>query len=199
MTTMLTATGARVNLLAIEPATISALDIAHHLAQINRFTGACKRPYSVAEHSLLVVEIIEREAGVHDPAILMAALLHDAHEAYVNDVSRPSKQALGSGWKAFEEGVQWPVLRRFRVADVFRNNHHLIKWADDTALSTERAALMPPSPDTWTVSISNPAVAWCDIERRGDLTWLDWRRGFLDKFDELQYARSLRQDRRHAA
>ena len=48
-------------------------DIAHALAQINRYTGHAARPYSVAEHSLLVCEIV-RAKGLnchaqlrHDP------------------------------------------------------------------------------------------------------------------------------------
>ena len=34
-------------------------DIAHALAQINRFNGHAKRPYSVAEHSLVCMEIAQ--------------------------------------------------------------------------------------------------------------------------------------------
>ena len=44
---------------------ITALDIAWSLAQTNRFSGRCIRPYSVAEHSLLVCEILERDMGLN--------------------------------------------------------------------------------------------------------------------------------------
>jgi uncharacterized protein len=75
-------------------------DIAHHLAQINRFTGACFRPYSVAEHSLLV-ERIGASRGA-SPGLRMALLMHDAHEAYTTDLASPAKRAVGLGWNGFE-------------------------------------------------------------------------------------------------
>ena len=83
MTWMLTATGATVDLRWMAAEDISILDIAHHLAQINRYTGACSRPYSVAEHSLLVCEIMERELGVSSPHALLAGLMG---LAFYNDI-----------------------------------------------------------------------------------------------------------------
>src|ERR1700754_1012877 len=47
MTWMLTATGVAFDLRFIKADAIDIADIAHHLAQINRYTGACRRPYSV--------------------------------------------------------------------------------------------------------------------------------------------------------
>lgn len=67
MTWMLTATGAAIDLRFMPPAQISLLDIAHHLARLDRFAGACSRPYSVAEHSLLVCDILANELHVHSP------------------------------------------------------------------------------------------------------------------------------------
>ena len=69
-------------------------DIAHALAQINRFTGHAARPYSVAEHSLLVCDIV-RAKGLNAHAQLLA-LLHDAHEAYCGDVASPTKSLLSA-------------------------------------------------------------------------------------------------------
>jgi hypothetical protein len=54
MTHIITATGAEYHLSGHGPRPVNAEDIAHQLAIINRFTGATSRPYSVAEHSLLV-------------------------------------------------------------------------------------------------------------------------------------------------
>ena len=75
-------------------------DIAHALAQINRYTGHAARPYSVGEHSLLVCDIV-RAKGLNAHAQLLA-LLHDAHEAYCGDVASPTKTVLGAAWLQFE-------------------------------------------------------------------------------------------------
>ena len=84
-----------------QPETFDIGHIAHSLAQINRFTGHASRPYSVAEHSLLVCDIAERYFGL-DVHGQLAALLHDAHEAYTTDLSTPAKAEVGGGWRTFE-------------------------------------------------------------------------------------------------
>lgn len=190
MTWLLTATGAVVDLRFIAADSISLLDIAHHLAQLNRYTGACRRPYSVAEHSLLVVELLESR-GYTSPALLQAALMHDAHEAYTSDVSSPMKQVLGDAWHAVDQRAQHAVLARFRCLAASAAHADLIKWADLTALSTERLFLLPDAGPRWPASDSHPAVGWVRWKDRAELSWLDWRQAFLDKFAELQFARGL--------
>src|SRR3546814_5392048 len=61
--------------------------MAHHLSLINRFNGATieGRDWSVAAHSLLV------EVLVGDASIYGYALVHDAHEAWVQDITSPMK------------------------------------------------------------------------------------------------------------
>lgn len=188
MTWMLTATGATVDLRWLRGDDISLLDIAHHLAQINRYTGAASRPYSVAEHSVLVVELLERQ-GYTSPALLQAALMHDAHEAYTNDLSQPMKQVLGDEWAREESRIQHAVMRRFNLLTAFTAWSGVIHHADMTALTTERAALMPPAGPAWPVMATHPPATWVDFEQRGRFTWLDWRQAFLDRFAELQFAR----------
>lgn len=191
MTWLLTATGATVDLRWLAAADISILDVAHHLAQINRYTGACSRPYSVAEHSLLVVEVMERELGVCSPHALLAGLMHDAHEAYTQDVSTPMKQILGDGWADTEARIAHGVRERFGIAVASASSRADIRWADLTALSTERAQLLPPSGPDWPVTASHPPVGWVRLADRAGMDWQDWRQAFLDKFAELNYARSL--------
>ena len=191
MTWMLTSTGQAVDLRFIGAIDISMLDIAHHLSQINRYTGAAKRPYSVAEHSLLVCEILEREGGERDPSVLLAALMHDAHEAYTSDLSSPMKQVVGEAWRREEARVEYAVQERFGLVSVAAKHRHLVHWADMTALSTERAALMPNTGPTWPVIRSHPPITWWDFDARAKFTWLDWRSAFMDRWGELHYARTL--------
>jgi hypothetical protein len=190
MTWMLTATGATIDLRLVAPEQIRLADIAHHLAQLNRYTGACSRPYSVAEHSLLVCEIAEREIGIRSPSVLLAALLHDAHEAYTADLSSPMKQAIGAAWHEVENRVAWSVRRRFGVLVASTSAAKDIRWADLCALSTERAQLMPPCGPEWPVSVTHPPLGWARLDGRDAMAWQDWRQAFIDRFAELDYARS---------
>jgi len=192
MTWMLTVTGVTVDLRYMDSSTIDILDIAQGLSQINRFTGQASRPYSVAEHSLFVVQLLERR-GVTSPHVLMAALLHDAHEAYFGDMSTPLKQMLdqatGGALRLEERRVQMAVLRHFHVLVPSSACGDLVRWADLTALSTERRALMPASPVVWPVTESHPPVDWMDFDAAADFDWQHWRTAFLRKFSELSERR----------
>lgn len=83
-----TYTGQLVDLLAPKPEQITREAIAHHLAQIARWVGATQTHFSVAQHSLLVSE------AVRLPRAKLHALLHDAHEFVLGDITRPTEDAL---------------------------------------------------------------------------------------------------------
>lgn len=190
MTWMLTSTGVAFDLRFIAQDSISLLDIAHHLAQINRYTGACKRPLSVAEHSLMVCELIEI-LGETDPAVRQAALMHDAHEAYTTDVSSPMKELIGSPWSREEARIQHTVLLRFKLLAAYAAARQRIRHVDLIALMTERHYLLPAGGPAWFCEHTHPRVSW-DFETRAAMTWMDWRQAFLDKFAELQFLRDER-------
>jgi 5'-deoxynucleotidase YfbR-like HD superfamily hydrolase len=88
-----------VNPLDMQPGDIDIRDIANNLARINRYTGATAEPYSVAEHSVKVEARFTKLAGgqyrVIAPRRRLAALLHDAPEAYINDMVNPVKRDPG--------------------------------------------------------------------------------------------------------
>ena len=85
-----TFTGKYVNPLAMRAKDICIEDIAHHLSLITRYSGACPYHYSVAQHSLYVSQIMERRYP-GSKMMALAGLLHDASEAYLNDMSSPVK------------------------------------------------------------------------------------------------------------
>jgi uncharacterized protein len=187
MTWMLTVTGAQVDLRLMEKKSLSLLDIAHALAKLDRFTGHCTRPYSVAEHSLLVAEIMERELQIHDPAALLAGLMHDAHEAYIGDLSTPLKQLLGAPWALEEARIQQAVLARFGLVSAYYRHERDIKRADLIALATERRDLMPPGGPAWP-AIENVAPIehrWQRLNAPTAMHWKDWREEFVQRFGDL--------------
>jgi len=186
MTWMLTATGAEVDLRFMNGADISITAIAHHLAQLNRFTGACVRPYSVAEHSLFVVEIL-RVHGVTDRRVLLYGLLHDAHEAYTADLSSPMKQVVGDAWAAAEGSAEHAVLKHFGLLTTRAVHREAIKWADMCALRTERHQLLPAGATPWPCEFTHDNQPWWDFAARAHMSWTDWRRAFLDEFANLTY------------
>ena len=59
-------------------------DIAHGLAYQCRFNGQTREFYSVAQHSVMVMNLVSEEHR-------LAALLHDAAEAYLGDMVKPLK------------------------------------------------------------------------------------------------------------
>lgn len=187
---MLTASGAEYYLCG--PASLienppRLADIAHHLAQINRFTGACSRPYSVAEHSLLTERIAAaRGAG---PGLRMAMLMHDAHEAYTSDLASPSKIAVGLGWTGFEAQHANNVRHFFGLRTAFAGFRGEIRRCDLIALATERRDLMPFDPATnapWPV-LDTPGAEVQPFDERLDpdeptLAWRAMRDAFIHKY-----------------
>jgi len=107
---------------------IDIADIAHALSMICRFGGHCSRHYSVAEHSLLVAQMVPEEYR-------LAALLHDAAEAYLGDVISPLKRMPGMEfYRAIERDMEQLVEERFGVRFV---DDPVIKEADIKALYIE--------------------------------------------------------------
>lgn len=172
--------------------------IAHHLACINRFTGAAARPYSVAEHSLLVADIVrdQFQLGAHAQ---FCALMHDAHEAITNDVSTPSKTRIGPGWDMFEGEFAQLVAARFRMRTMLAKFCREIRAADRMALYIERHQLLPShqpngQPCTpWPVLARVQTMHAIDLrsEYREHATWRDWRDAFLQRFAQLDAARLM--------
>ena len=131
-----TASGRRFPLLAPSPEDVAIEDIAHALANVCRFAGHVREFYSVAQHSVLVSYRVPREDA-------LAALLHDAAEAYVGDVTRPLKPLLpGSG--GIEVRIMAAILRRFDLPTEIPPSVHA---ADLQMLATERRDLLTEATD----------------------------------------------------
>ena len=87
---MRTISGRLINLAELSPEDISMEEVAQALSRICRFTGHVENHYSVAQHSVLVSELL-RCMG-QSINVQLAGLLHDAAEAYIGDMHGPMKK-----------------------------------------------------------------------------------------------------------
>lgn len=95
----------------LQPEDIEIMDIVLALSQQCRFSGHTPGFYSVAEHSVLVAEMMQAETN--DPMLTLAALLHDAAEAYLGDVARPVRQNVGVWYPTCERRIMRSVAKFF--------------------------------------------------------------------------------------
>lgn len=121
-------------------------EIAHALSHINRFCGHTVVPYSVANHSVLVAREVERAApNAEDRPLVRMALLHDAAEAFVNDLASPIKRMPElAGYRSLIERVEVAIARHFDLEDYL--DHPSIAAADLRLLATEKRDLLGASP-----------------------------------------------------
>jgi 5'-deoxynucleotidase YfbR-like HD superfamily hydrolase len=107
--------GRRLDLLDPSPMDIEIEDIAHGLARVARWNGQTtgEHAFSVAQHSIVVEEIVAHIRPDVEPRWRLAALLHDASEYVIGDMISPFKAALGMDYKLFEERLETAIHVRF--------------------------------------------------------------------------------------
>ncbi len=135
--------GRRLDLLAPDPKDIEIEDIAHGLARVARWNGQTngEHAFSVAQHSLLVTDILESLEPGYSNNALLAALLHGAPEYVIGDLISPFKAAIGLDYKAFEQRLLTAIYRRFQIGDIDTEVTAAIKRADTIAAFFEATEL----------------------------------------------------------
>ncbi len=117
---------------------VSIQDIAHALSLQTRFCGHCEFHYSVAQHCVHVAELV----FATDKRLALAALLHDASEAYHADWSSPLKKLLRTIAPlalTVEKHIETVIGYRFNVE--LNPTPALVKGADLIMLATEKRDL----------------------------------------------------------
>jgi uncharacterized protein len=156
---LMTHSGKHVHPLDPRPDEIDADDIAHALSHLCRFAGHCRRFHSVAFHSVLVSEMV----GTFHPRLALAALYHDAAEAYIADIPRPVKHGLRSitQRQPFVEDIAAMETRLLRcIFDALAipwpapAEWDIISLADDAILRAEAEQLMPEA--AWASGLPEP-------------------------------------------
>jgi uncharacterized protein len=150
-------------------------DIAASLAKTCRFNGHCKDLYSVAQHSVHVSKLVEERTD--DPHLALVALLHDAHEAYTGDITRPMKKLLEAAAPGVLASIENDIADAiFKEFGIFDWNKAMWDEADVIAYVTEtrdqmrhmsqRAVEADPAPIE---VLSHPAAEVYFLKRYDDL------------------------------
>lgn len=153
-----TFTGKLVNPLAMHPVDIDIRDIAHQLSNVCRYTGATPQFYSVAQHSVLVARYFL------DSRKRLVGLLHDASEAYLNDIASPVKRnVIFEGYRMAEKKLSLEIFAAFGL-DARRDDltDAATRQFDDLMFEREVASFWGPSgsvPDDQRVTPWSPAKA----------------------------------------
>jgi 5'-deoxynucleotidase YfbR-like HD superfamily hydrolase len=171
-----TVTGKAFPLLDPDPSHVDLHDIAHNLARILRFNGATSAPWTVAQHSMLVLDLVVEalsETKEVRAALGLAALLHDAAEAYIGDVTTPVKIAMRalageleeSPFDIIEYRIQGAVHKRFGLGNPTYGElperwHEIIGRADAQALALEKAHFIPTEARPWCLPAVTMPESW---------------------------------------
>jgi 5'-deoxynucleotidase YfbR-like HD superfamily hydrolase len=148
-TTIRTFIGNTFDLSKPDPAFVHIGEIAIALSRINRFLGHTLEPYTVAEHCVRVSYLLA-DWG-HGFEMQMRGLLHDAAEAFIGDITAPTKALIRQHTYALdvaEERIERAILeavglQHFRsdppvALDKWEWIQSKIKRADLVMLATEQ-------------------------------------------------------------
>lgn len=183
MTFVRTYSGRDVSLADPHFATINIRDIACALSRINRFCGATRLPVNVADHSLNVVRCLALQRA--SAAVQLLGLLHDAHEAYIGDITAPMRRQIKAicGRDVVEviadqmDRAVWQAFGLARYA--LARDIAMVRIADQAVLAAEWRDLMEgPSP------IAGTAATFAIKPRNADQAEI----AFLKTFDQLKLA-----------
>ncbi|HFY9979920.1 TPA: HD family hydrolase [Serratia marcescens] len=156
---------------AISQDAIEIDDIAQALSNICRFAGHLDDFYSVAQHSVLVSRLVP-------PELALEALLHDASEAYCQDIPAPLK-ALLPDYRDIESSVDNAIRSLFGLP---LEHSPVVKRADLVMLATERRDLGIDDGDKWDIL---DGIAPTDEFAIHPLNPRQARQLFIARFNEL--------------
>lgn len=166
--TILTYSGRVFDFADPRPEMIEPEDIAQGLAMACRFAGQTRCFYSVAQHSVFASLYVP-------PADSRAALLHDAPEAFMNDIPKPLKRLLPD-YQRIEERVHSAIFERFGLDPELPPSVKVVdgrlKVTEGRMICHENWASFPHAETPYTFGV-------------GALGWEDARDLFLHRFREL--------------
>lgn len=141
-----TSTGRTIDLLNPSEDQIHIEDIATALSRICRFGGHSSVFYSVAQHSVLVMKLVELHMEGNrmliNENLNLSALLHDASEAYLGDMISPIKHIVGASYRSLEHNFEVVIGQKYGASFYTETARQTIKMCDIQALEMEHEALI---------------------------------------------------------
>ena len=125
--------GRRLDLLNPSPLDIEIEDIARGISRVARWNGQTsgEYPLSVAQHSVIVAELLKSYNENIEIKWQLAALLHDAAEYIISDMITPLKSFLGEEYIQLEDKIQSAINIRFSLpGEIPKKIYKLIKNCD---------------------------------------------------------------------
>lgn len=162
--------GVKFSLTSPKTSMVDIEDIARGLAYKPHFSGFSPRFFSIAEHCLMVEDMMAHYSPMDYEARLMA-LLHDASEAYTGDVIKPLKNLLPN-FVVMEKRIQNVIYLKYCIMPTDQRKRD-IKVFDNKTQDIEAGAFYGMR-EGWEENIRylSPDSAYTD---------------FLNKFHYLQF------------
>lgn len=173
--------GRHLDLINPDPHAWDHRDLSTRLSRTYRWGGeSCwPLPLSVAQHSLLVLELrrLATPQGLA-PTEELLELLHDAEEGFLGfDCISPLKAALGAPFQAVADRLMSAIMRRYRLPEWTADAYLLHKAADREAAASEAVHCVGWSRrEVSEVLGIDAAIADVDplARRYGETPWAPW-------------------------
>jgi hypothetical protein len=166
---------------------IKLQDIAHGLSMICRYGGMCPQFYPVADHAILVAQIVIRETN--NAVWALHALHHDSAEAYLGDQRGPLKRNLGwaldgprpdfLSFGAVEARFDEAIRAALNLGHFPVEATQVIRFADRVALNLEMSYFFKETPHS---IIPQHVAGWRPV--RKDPGWFAHR--FVEVHENLR-------------
>lgn len=200
-----TATGGHFNFDDPLSSDFNIMDIAHALSHIPRFAGHTRSFYSVAEHSTMVLDYLEKLEDQSEGELKisyetkMAALLHDAAEAFISDIPRPFKHRIPQ--IAEEEAKVLEAIITKLELDLDEADFDLVKQADNYMLMLEARTLLAPARQfryVWGPQLAKHHESHAEMIQDEDSDWEMWFsslkpgdacHNFLEAYNKLKWSK----------
>lgn len=182
MATLETVSGRKIDVSNPDPNDIVIEDIAWALSRMPRFSGHSipYTPYSVAQHCIQVAEDLKE----YGPDVQIHGLLHDAAEAYINDLPSPVKHIpeIHAVIKKLEDSLMDVIYSALKITPPTEEQEALVKIADKTQQAVEAYNFMYSRGKDWNL----PEVSFTKLQEfREPMTSIDSYHKFLSYFQDL--------------